>query len=142
MRILIVEDEPILAMLIAETLEEDGYEVVGPAYDEAEALRLAKIFPLDVAFVDINLRGGEEGIEVANFLRLNHGIFSLFITGQVGVARERGAESIGVLSKPYSLDDLSNSASIVKSWLVGEKPKISFPNTLEIFNERTVDPEA
>lgn len=142
MRVLIVEDEPILASLIAETLEEEGYEIVGPAYDETEALRLATVYPIDVAFVDINLSGHEEGIDLANFLRANHGIFSLFITGQVVVARERGSDSIGVLSKPYSLEDLASAAVIVKSWLVGERASIPNPLSLEIFNERSGQPKA
>jgi DNA-binding response OmpR family regulator len=142
MRILIVEDEPILAMLMAETLEDEGYEVVGPAYDEAEALRLADAYPIDVAFVDINLNGHEEGIDVANFLRTKHGIFSLFITGQAIAARERGSESIGVLSKPYTVDDLANAAVITKSWLMGERASIPNPLTLQIFSERAGRPKA
>lgn len=136
MRILIVEDDPILALLNAEALEEEGHEIVGPAHDEIEALRLAKDFPVDVAFVDINLSGKEEGIEVANFLRKQHGIFSLFVTGQVVAASERGAESIGVLSKPYSLDDLIKAAVIAEFWLAGEPADIPNPVALKIFNER------
>ncbi|WP_095093304.1 response regulator [Pseudomonas sp. Irchel 3A5] len=136
MRILIVEDDPILALLNAEALEEEGHEIVGPAYDEIEALRLAKDFPVDVAFVDINLSGNEEGIDVANFLRIQHGIFSLFVTGQIVAASERGAESIGVLSKPYSLDDLTNAALIAGFWLAGKPSNIPNPGALKIFHER------
>lgn len=142
MRILIVEDDPILALLNAEALEEEGHEIVGPAYDETEALRLAKDFPVDVAFVDINLSGNEEGIGVANFLREHHGIFSLFVTGQVVAASERGAESIGVLTKPYSLDDLAKAALITRFWLAGEPAGIPYPITLKIFKERSGQPKA
>ncbi|WP_431037068.1 response regulator [Pseudomonas yamanorum] len=140
MRILIVEDEPILAMLTAETLEEGGHEVVGPAHDESEARSLASQFEVDVAFVDINLNGHEEGIQVAKFLREHHGIFSIFVSGQAVAARERGQESIGVLSKPYTLDDLLNTALIVKSWLAGEQLPNRIPRTLEIFAERPSKP--
>ncbi len=55
MRILVVEDEPILAITAAAVLEGKGHDVVGPAYDTAEALALAACERLDLAFVDINL---------------------------------------------------------------------------------------
>ncbi|MCD5973088.1 response regulator [Pseudomonas quasicaspiana] len=142
MRILIVEDDPILALLNADALEDEGHEIIGPAYDEAEALRLARDFQVDIAFVDINLSGNEEGIKVANFLRNEHGIFSLFVTGQIVAARERGAESIGVLSKPYSLDDLAKAALIAGFWLAGQPANIPNPGALKIFNERSGPPRS
>jgi len=136
MRILIVEDDPILALLTTETLQEEGHEVIGPAYDVDQALHLANENLIDVAFVDINLDGHEEGIYVARWLLEHHKVYSLFVTGQVAGARIRGYKAIGLLSKPFKLDDLVNAALITRSWLAGEASTIPIPRALEIFGVR------
>lgn len=139
MRILIVEDDPILALITAETLEAEGHVVIGPAHDVTQALRLASENVIDVAFVDINLDGHEEGIYVAKWLRENHKIYSLFVTGQIVAARMLGQEAIGMLSKPFRLEDLVNAALIAQSWLAGETSTAPTPRTLEIFGARPAD---
>jgi two-component system, response regulator PdtaR len=55
MRILIVEDEPLIAASIDWELRDAGYEVIGPAADAAHALALARATRPDLALVDINL---------------------------------------------------------------------------------------
>jgi CheY-like chemotaxis protein len=134
MNILILEDDPILASLTAETLEDHGHSIVGPAYTPAEALHLVTVFPVDVAFVDINLNGRDEGIGVAQTLRENHQIQSLFLSGQFIEANTQGCEAIGLLTKPYSIEALVNSASITQSWLNGEVSDIRVPRGLDIFH--------
>ena len=140
MRILIVENEPVLASITAEVLRDEGHQIIGPAYDLTEALWLAYRFPMDVAFVDIDLNGHEEGIYIANFLRVNYGVHSLFITANLSPAYDRGSDSIGVLRKPYTLTALLDSALITQSWIAGERSSIPNPRTLEIFKEREVAP--
>ena len=65
MRILVVEDDAILALMASEALDLFGYEVVGPAHTVDEYLDLAVKQPIDLAFIDINLAGKDEGIELA-----------------------------------------------------------------------------
>jgi len=102
-RILIVEDEPILAMALEDMLADLGCEVVGPASRLEPALRLAREAALDAAILDINLHG-ETSHPVADLLRARS-IPILFATGY-GSACGIGYEDVPVLPKPYRQDRL------------------------------------
>ncbi|MBA1272500.1 response regulator [Stutzerimonas azotifigens] len=134
MRILLVEDDPILALTVASQLTAEGHEVAGPAYDVAEALMLAAGQEADLALVDINLAGCDEGIGLARQLRDHHGIASLFVSGQLMVARGSGDAAVGLLRKPYRPDDLNRSVLIVEALLQGREPSVPLPVALEIFD--------
>lgn len=139
MRILIVEDDPILALVAAEILEEEGHEIVGPANDLLTALQAADVGDFDVAFVDINLAGHDEGIEVSRYLLEKHGIHSLYISGQTQSAEAGRDIAIGLLSKPYSIDDLISTALITRSWLANESFDVPKPSTLTLFRSPRTD---
>ena len=66
-RILVVEDEALVAMMIADTLAEQGCQVVGPVATTREALRLLDAMPVDGATLDVNLTY-EEVLPVAEAL--------------------------------------------------------------------------
>ena len=66
-RVLVVEDEPLIAMDIAHTLAEAGYDVIGPAGSVAEALSLIALSGCDAAVLDVNL-GAETAEPVAREL--------------------------------------------------------------------------
>ena len=78
-RILVVEDEAIIAMLVEEMVLDFGSEVVGPAAKMDEALRLASHAPLDAAILDVNV-GGVVVVPVADVLQ-QRGIPIIFATG-------------------------------------------------------------
>jgi DNA-binding response OmpR family regulator len=59
LRILVVEDEPIVAADLADTIRQDGATVVGPCSSIAEVRQLARTHPVDVAILDVNLRDGD-----------------------------------------------------------------------------------
>jgi CheY-like chemotaxis protein len=69
MRILIVEDEYIIALHLEMMLGELGYEICGPATSLAEAKRMVAELKPDLVTVDIRLADGESGIEVARHLQ-------------------------------------------------------------------------
>ncbi len=100
--ILFVEDEPLIRMDMAEFLRECGYRVheAATANEAVEALQ-AK-FAIDLVFTDINLPGGMNGLELADWI-LSHrpGVKTLITTGR---PLERGAQPIAVafLAKPYT----------------------------------------
>ena len=58
MRVLVVEDEPLIGMDIEDAVEGLGHEVVGPVAELGEALDLATIAAVGCAILDINIRGG------------------------------------------------------------------------------------
>ncbi len=101
-RILIVEDEALIAATAADIIADYGGVPVGPAGTIAEALALIAATPIDAAIVDINLLG-ERSDRVAEALRAASIPF-VFATGYgASLAAELGA---AVLDKPYSDEKL------------------------------------
>ena len=100
-RILIVEDETLVSMVIEEALKDLGCDIVGPAATRDRALALAKAEPLDGALLDVNL-GGEPVYPVADAL-FSRGIPFAFVTGygHAGIA-DRYA-TMPTLVKPFQL---------------------------------------
>lgn len=97
-RVLVVEDEALLAIDIAQQLTDAGFGVVGPATSVAKALRLIAEEGCDVAVLDFNLRS-ETAEPIAHELRAR-GTSFIFLSG---VPRERLPASIGdavLLPKP------------------------------------------
>ena len=102
-KILIVEDEFVVAANLEAVLEDCGHTSVGIAPDLDTALRLADQRP-DLALVDINLRDGETGPMIADRLR-EHGVDVLFVTANPRMLADRTeTTAIGVLTKPCHED--------------------------------------
>jgi CheY-like chemotaxis protein len=98
LRILVVEDEPIIAWAIADSLESSGCEVVGPAHDLAAATHLCRDSDLHGAVLDVNL-GNDKVFPVADSLA-ERNVPYCFVTGY-GVAGLRPGDLVRpVLQKP------------------------------------------
>jgi hypothetical protein len=108
-RILVVEDEGIIAMELAHHLREFGYEVVGAAADVAEALALAERERPDLVMMDIVLRSPVDGIETARRLRATRDLPVVFLTAYsdaTTLERAKQAAPYGYLLKPYRPEEL------------------------------------
>jgi CheY-like chemotaxis protein len=101
--VLVVEDEPILAMALEDMLADLGCEVIGPASRLQPALRLAGEAQVDAAILDINLHG-EHSHAVADLLRAR-AVPMLFATGYGSACSDR-FDDVPVLAKPYRQDRL------------------------------------
>lgn len=99
-RILVIEDEALVAMELRFVLEDLGHEVVGTASDAQTARRLVQETDVDLALVDIHLSDGPTGIELGRELGQKLGVTVLFMTANPGMVRSGVAGTIGVLSKP------------------------------------------
>jgi CheY-like chemotaxis protein len=104
-RVLVVEDEPLVALELATALEEAGCEVVGPATSLAEALDLARAqaHRLDAAVLDANLHG-HSSRPVADILA-GHRVKVIYVTGYSSLPPGAG-EDVLLLSKPLRDGDL------------------------------------
>lgn len=98
-RILVVEDEPIIAMVLEDMLLDLGCEVVGPAATLVEAQALAETAEIDAALLDININSGRSYV-VADELRRRAVPFA-FATGYGEEGIEDGGGDAPVLQKPY-----------------------------------------
>jgi DNA-binding response OmpR family regulator len=103
-RILLVEDEPIIALMLEDMLGDMGIEVVGPASTLEQALVFADDPALDAAILDVNLNG-QQSHPVAERLKAR-GIPFLFATGYGSVGLD-DMESSRVIHKPYRQERIS-----------------------------------
>jgi CheY-like chemotaxis protein len=102
-RVLLVEDEALLALELEATLRELGCEVVGPARSLGEAVRFAAAEPaLAAAVLDVNLGGGEMSFPAVDLLQ-TRGVPYIFATGYGSVTSLEGRDhgAVAVLIKPY-----------------------------------------
>ncbi len=113
-RVLIVEDDSIIAMTAEDMLEEIGCSTVAIAATVAEALDHVASTAFEIALLDLNLRD-EQSLPVAAALR-DKGMPFIFATGYDGLPHGSGFEGSLVISKPYRIDQL---ATIVAQALAG-----------------------
>ena len=99
-RILIIEDEALVAMELRFVLEALGHEVVATVAEAATARRIVRETEVDLALVDIHLSDGPTGVALGRELGQELGVSVLFMTANPGMVREGVAGTIGVLSKP------------------------------------------
>ena len=99
-RILIIEDEALVAMELRFVLEDLGHEVVATVADAATARRIVRETDIDLALVDIHLSDGPTGVALGRELGQDFGVSVLFMTANPGMVRDGVAGTIGVLSKP------------------------------------------
>jgi CheY-like chemotaxis protein len=97
-RILIVEDEYLVAADLEASLTDLGYVSVGIAQDMESALELAVAAP-DIALVDVHLRDGETGPKIAKRLIEDFGVKVLFVTANPRMVADT-VGAIGVIGKP------------------------------------------
>jgi CheY-like chemotaxis protein len=113
-RVLIVEDELLIAMLVEQMAEDLGFAVVGPALTVDEALSLVAGEEFDCAVLDMNLGQGVSSAPVAEALRAK-GVPFLFASGY---GANGGGENLGaapVLNKPFLTHDLERALQSILS---------------------------
>jgi CheY-like chemotaxis protein len=110
-RILIVEDERVLAMMIEDMVRELGYEPVGPATTVVSALAMSTE-DLDGAILDMNLGGSGPSTPVAEKLRAL-GVPFVFATGYATKPAGDVAGEAPVLAKPFSIAELSGMLKLL-----------------------------
>src|SRR5262245_50080057 len=108
-KILILEDDDLVAWSLREMLNLIGYEVTGIAATVNDALSMTQDRRPDLAIVDVRLPGSRDGIEGAELLRQQFGIPVIFLTGgidQMTALRAADVEGSGYLLKPVRGEQL------------------------------------
>lgn len=104
-KILIVEDELVIAEDLKEILEELGYEVCGIAVSSREALALIDEKSPDLALLDIQIKGGKDGIELAAEINENYHLPFIMLTSHADIHMINRAKEVnpyGYLVKPFN----------------------------------------
>jgi CheY-like chemotaxis protein len=107
-RILIVEDEPLIAMMLEDFLEILDRQLAGVADNVASALALVAAGGIDGAILDVNLRGGETSWPIADALAAA-GIPFVLATGGSGDSIAEQHRDRPVLSKPFTMDGVEKA---------------------------------
>ncbi|WP_201833078.1 response regulator [Microvirga zambiensis] len=113
LRILVVEDEILIALELESLLQDLGHDVVGVATSSAEALALGQEVKPDLAFVDIHLADGPTGVDVARQLAARQGVTVLFMTANAKRIPEDFGGAWGVIAKPYTERGVREALSYV-----------------------------
>lgn len=116
-KILIVEDEKIIALDLQRRLERFGYQVVGMASDGAEAIAAAKEREPDIVLMDIDLGSMSrmDGIDAAKVIRAASGVPVVFLTAysdEKTLERAKAVEPLGYICKPFKERDLYSTIDI------------------------------
>lgn len=104
LRVLVAEDEPLLATLLEDELADNGYTVVGPFSTLAQTSKAAAVDNFDIALLDLNLRG-ELTFPVAEALSAR-AIPFIFLSGYGAGALPEKFKTAPCLLKPYDAADL------------------------------------
>lgn len=108
-RLLIVEDDYLVATQMEETLTDAGFEVTAVVASAEDAITTVRAEPVTLAIMDVRLAGKRDGIEAALELFSKHGIRCIFATAHSDPeirARAEPAMPLAWLQKPYSMASL------------------------------------
>lgn len=114
-KVLIVEDERVVATHVERSLEDAGYTVTGIAASVAEAMALVVASPPDVALVDIRLRGQGEGFTIAECLRTQHDVPVVYMTAHTDddtLQRAARTGAYGYVVKPFTIGEVKSALQV------------------------------
>ena len=118
-RVLMVEDEMIVAWLLEDMLRDLGCSVIGPAGNVKQALAMIEVEAIDVAVLDVNLNG-EMSYPIADALAAR-GVPFVFVTGYDKDRILDVYQSFPVLQKPFHRSELSD---ILARLLTPKEPSV------------------
>ena len=101
MRVLIVEDDMVIAGTLGPVVTRAGHELVGLAADQVSAVALLQATKVDLAFVDVHLLDGWTGVEVVRAANAE-GAAAIFTTANRGMVPANFAGACGLIDKPYT----------------------------------------
>jgi len=131
--LLIVEDDILTAMTLQDGLEEAGYQVMDLTSRHQDAIMAARKRKPDLALVNIELQGSDDGVALARDLTAM-GIVVLFISGQSSRARSARTAAVGSLPKPHTPTEMVEAVDYLLNHLKGDDTHTR-PPRLEVFDD-------
>ena len=140
LRVLIVEDDLMMADFMEELLVDHGYAVSGIARTVAEAVALAQHSKPNLVILDMRLADGGLGTEVAAQLLPPGRPGILYATGNMSQVALTSADGDACISKPYRSADLLRSLEIVSEIVAAGKAQPPFPRGFQLLHPAQVIP--
>lgn len=132
LKVLIVEDEVLLAMELEFVLTDAGHEVVGHAMTCDDALALATQKRPDIAFVDIHLLDGPTGIAACEKIREQTAASVIFLSANAARIPPDFAGAVGVIGKPYSMAGIQSAIDYLTEGIADPPPRKARPTSLTL----------
>lgn len=129
-RVLIVEDEALIAFDTEYSLESEGFEVVATVDTVAEAIATLEAEPVDLVLLDVALSDGT-GVDIAR-VASTKGVCVVFATGSCPGDADGLAH--GCLGKPYTAADIARVVAVIERVLAGKKPG-RMPQSFTLFEK-------
>lgn len=134
LKIIIVENDVMIADYLEDVLSEAGYEVCGIAADVDSAIALGRTSHPDLGVIDLRLSDGRYGTEVAAALCPGTTFGALYSTGNPDHPALRDALGVACLAKPYTPDALIAALGVVRQRMMGGKPSDAFPKGFKLLH--------
>ena len=136
LKVLIAEDELMIADLLEETLIESGYKVCGIARTVDEAVALAELHKPDLAVFDVRLARGDRGPDIARRLSNKGTMGILYATGDdVRHSTLTRADGNASIAKPYRNEDVVRALIIIQEIMTAGTATRSFPAGFRLLPE-------
>jgi two-component system response regulator HydG len=135
MRVLIVEDEPLISLLLEELIETSGHPVAGVAVTLSQARAIMAAQDLDIAFLDLFLQGQETSVELSRELA-EKAIPVLFVTGNEQECRNHRARAVGYIEKPFGRRTMIAALDLVGALRAGKPLPAEDPDGLILFRQQ------
>ena len=132
-RILIVEDEILIASQLRDVLEDLDYTVVGMAANVSAARRLVLAGGIELALVDVHLSDGPTGVDLGREIGQGAGITVLYLTANPEMVRDGVPGTFGVMSKPTDDDSVRTAVAFAMQSRRGG-PSRTAPRSLTVFH--------
>ncbi|MBJ3774612.1 response regulator [Acuticoccus mangrovi] len=115
--VLVVEDEPLIAMHLKLCVEAFGHKVCGVAATADDAIELGLTHRPDVMLTDLRLRGGTSGEHAARVLFETIGLRAIFVSGNLDPdmrAQLSDLSPIAMIMKPFGIQEIERALSLVR----------------------------
>jgi two-component system, response regulator PdtaR len=133
LRVLLVEDQFLIAKQLEAIVSGAGHKVVGIATNREEACALAMSENPDIAFVDVSLADGPTGTEIAQFISDNCDARVLFTTANRRRLPDNFCGAIGIVDKPFTANGILLALNyIISTWSGGKVPELKMPTSLSL----------
>jgi len=140
LKVLIAEDDLMIADMSEDVLVERGYEVCGIGRTVDDAVTLGQRHLPDLAIIDMRLADGGLGSEVAARLAGLDRLGILYVTGNVSGSKLDNARGHGCLAKPYRFADLVRGLEIVAELVETGQASPPFPDGFRVLPRATGSP--
>ena len=126
LKVLLVEDDVMIADLFEDALIENGYDVCGIARTVKEAVALVQLNRPNLAIIDVRLAEGDFGTDVVAHLHDGPRIGILYATGNINLVID-DADGDACIRKPFHMSDLVTALEILQQIVIGDTAFQPFP---------------